>query len=117
MLDALLLLAAVAANVTGMGWLALSMDVHWAQVLGDARSPPPRRTVALLRVAGAAALAASLALSLGVDHGSMASLVWVMAMAGAALCIALTLAWRPRTLGVLVPWVSATTDSGCGMSD
>jgi len=109
--DALLLLTAVAANIAGMGWLALAMDVHWAQVLGD-QAPQSRRTVVALRVAGAAALAASLALCLSVDHGSMASLVWVMALAGAALGIALTLAWRPRTLGVLVPWVSAAANTG-----
>ncbi|GKS95670.1 DUF3325 domain-containing protein [Acidovorax sp. SUPP2825] len=106
MLDALLLLAALAANGAGLGWLALAMGVHWAQALGDG-VPQPRRTVAQLRWAGVAALAGSLALCLSVDHGSMASLVWVMALAGAALCIAFTLAWRPRVLGLLVPWVRA----------
>ncbi len=111
MLDALLLLAAVAANVAGMGWLALSMEVHWDEALGNA-TPQSRRTAVALRVAGAAALVGSLALCLSVDHGSMASLVWVMALAGAAFGIALTLAWRPRTLGILVPWVPAATGTG-----
>ncbi|WCM90429.1 DUF3325 family protein [Acidovorax sp. NCPPB 3576] len=109
MLDALLLLAALAANGAGLGWLALAMEVHWAQALGEG-VPQTRRTVALLRVAGAAALAGSLALCLSVDHGSMASLVWVMALAGAALSIAFTLAWRPQVLGVLVPWMRVSRE-------
>ena len=50
-------------------------------------------------------LAAALALCLAVDHASMASLVWSMALAGAALAVAFTLSWRPRALGVLVAWV------------
>jgi len=98
--DALMLLAAVAASVAGMGWLALAMDVHWEQVRGDA----PRRPacVACLRALGALALAASLALCLAVDHPSMAALVWVMALAAGALAVAMTLAWRPHWLAVLV---------------
>ncbi|MFY3386117.1 DUF3325 family protein [Paracidovorax sp. MALMAid1276] len=102
--DALLLAAAVAANVIGLGWLALSMDVHWEQVRGPAE-PLQRSTVRTLRWLGAAGLAASLALCLAVDHASMASLVWFMALAGAAMAIAFTLSWRPRVLAVLVGWV------------
>lgn len=102
MRDAALLLAALAAAVAGLGWLALSMDVHWEQVRGSAALP--RRTAVLLRWLGAAGLAASLALCLAVDHASMASLVWVMALAGAALAVAFTLTWRPRLLGALVAW-------------
>jgi len=101
--DALLLAAALAANVIGLGWLALSMDVHWEQVRGA--EPLRRATVRTLRWLGAAGLAAALALCLAVDHASMASLVWFMALAGAALAVAFTLSWRPRALGVLVAWV------------
>lgn len=103
--DALLLAAALAANVIGLGWLALSMDVHWEQVRGA--QPPSRRTVVQLRWMGALGLAASLWLCLAVDHASMASLVWFMTLAGGALAIAFTLSWRPRALRPLVAWVRA----------
>jgi len=99
-----LLGAALLAGVAGMGWLALAMPAHAQQVWGVAASPA---TVRILRVLGALGLAAALALCLAVDHASMAVLVWVMALAGSALVVALTLAWRARWLGVLAPWVRA----------
>lgn len=110
--DALLLTAAIAVNVISLGWLALSMDVHWSQVRGT--EPLPRRTVRTLRWMGAAGLLAALALCLAVDHASMASLVWFMALAGAALSIAFTLSWRPRVLGLLVAWVRRSPAGAAG---
>lgn len=101
--DALLLAAALVANVIGLGWMALSMDVHWEQVRGT--QPQARRTVVQLRWMGALGLLVSLGLCLAVDHASMASLVWFMTLAGAALSIAFTLSWRPRVLRPLVAWV------------
>jgi hypothetical protein len=101
--DALLLVLAVAANVAGLGWLALAMDVHWEQVRGSV--PATRGTVRLLRVLGVSGLAVSLLLCLRVDHASMAALVWFMTLAGAALAIAFTATWRARWLGLLVAWV------------
>lgn len=97
--DAFLLLAALVTSVTGMGWLALSLDVHWRQVYGNASgsSPPVKR----LRTLGALALAFSLALCLSVDHASMAALVWVMTLTAAALGIAFTLTWRAHWLRAL----------------
>lgn len=92
---ALLLLAAWALSVLGMAWLALAMDVHWEQVRPDVQTPAGARR---LRALGALALAAALAVCLMVDHASMASLVWIMALAAAALTVALTLTWRPRWL-------------------
>ncbi len=103
--DSLLYLLALAANLAGLAWLALSMDVHWEQVRGPV--PPARGSVVLLRWLGAAVVAASLAVCLAVDHGSMASLVWFMVLAGSALTIAFTLAWKPRLLAPLVVWVRA----------
>lgn len=100
MRDALLLAAAMLAATAGMGWLAL--DVHWEQVRGA--DPLAPSTARLLHALGALGLAASLALCLTVDHASMASLVWVMALAAAALAVAFTLTWRPRWLGPLVVW-------------
>jgi len=102
MLDSLMLLAALLVCAAGMGWFALSMDVHWEQVRGKA--PHPRALVKTLRVLGAAALFVSLVLCLAVDSASMAVLVWLMAVAGAAVAIAFTLTWRARALSVLVFW-------------
>lgn len=101
--DALLLLLAVLANIAGLGWLALAMDVHWEQAFGPV--PASRGTVVLLRVLGVAGLVVSLLLCLAVDHASMASLVWFMTLAGAALTIAFTAAWKARWLALLVAWV------------
>lgn len=107
--DSLLYAVALVANLTGLAWLALSMDVHWEQVRGPV--PPARGTVVLLRWLGAAVVAASLAVCLSVDHGSMASLVWFMVLAGSALLIAFTLAWKPRLLAPLVAWVRGSEGS------
>lgn len=103
--DALILSAALVANVVGMGCFALSLDAHWHQVHGSV----PRRHQAArrLRIAGAFAFLASLGLCLAVDHASMASLVWVMALTAAALIVAFTLTWRARWLRLLGPtWMA-----------
>ena len=97
----LLLLGALLASVAGMGWLALSMAVHAQQVWGSPLSTGASRT---LRIAGVLSLVAALALCLAVDHASMASLVWVMALTAAAVSVAMTLSWRPHWLRVLAPW-------------
>jgi len=102
MLDTLLLIAALAASVAGMGWLALAMEVHWEQVRGA--HPQPAQLVTQLRCLGAAGLLVSLLLCLKVDHASMASLVWIMSLAFAAISTAFTLTWRPHWLRVLVFW-------------
>ncbi len=99
-----LLLAALLSSALGMGWLALAMPAHGQQAWGAAASPATAR---LLRVLGALGLAAALALCLAADHASMAVLVWVMSLAGAAALVAFTLAWRARWLTVLAPWVRA----------
>jgi len=100
--DALLLLFALLASLAGMGWFALSMDVHWAQVRGAA--PRSAALVKTLRLGGGAALLLSLVLCLTVDSPSIAVLVWFMALAGATLTIAFTLTWRASILGMLVFW-------------
>jgi hypothetical protein len=100
-----MLLAAIISNVLGLAWLALSMDSHWRQVRGG--QPLTRQSVVALRTLGALALAISLFLCLRADHVTMAPLVWVMALAAAALVVAFTLAWRPRFLVPLVAWLSA----------
>lgn len=101
--DFLLLAAALLCSVTGMSWLALAMDVHWRQACDNA---PDTGRSKVLRLSGAVALAAALALCLAVDHATMASLVWVMSMAAAALAVAFTLTTRPRLLAAFVPGLS-----------
>jgi hypothetical protein len=102
--DGLMLLIALLASLAGMGWLALSMDVHWAQARGAA--PQPALLVNTLRTLGAAALTLSLALCLAVDSASIAVLVWCMALAASTLIVAFTLTWRASVLGMLVFWTS-----------
>ena len=97
-----LLCAAWLASVAGMGWLAVSMPAHAQQVWERVPSSAMAR---LLRWLGTAGIVAALGLCLGVDHASMATLVWVMTLTSASLLIAFTLAWRPRWLRVLAPWV------------
>jgi Protein of unknown function (DUF3325) len=106
MAEVALLAAALVCSLLGFAWLALTMDVHWQQVIG--LSKPSSGTRATLRVLGAMSVAASLVFALEADHPSIASLVWIMTLAAAALLVAFTLAWRPRVLGVFVPWVKAS---------
>lgn len=94
---------ALACNFIGVVWLALAMRVHWAQVF-SARQRTPRARL-LLRILGAAALFVSFLLMARASHISMAPLVWFMSLAGSALIVAMTLAWRPRALGPLAPWL------------
>ncbi|MBB3219742.1 DUF3325 family protein [Pseudoduganella umbonata] len=102
MRDALMLLAALIASLAGMGWFALSMETHWAQVRGAV--PQPAALARQLRGLGTAALATALVLCLLADSASIAVLVWLMALAAAALAVAFTLTWRARILAVLVFW-------------
>lgn len=99
--EVLMLGGALLAALLGLAWLALAMDVHWAQVRGMGVPQPPGAARAL-RVLGALALAFSLWLCLRVDHVSMAALVWLMALAVAALLVAFTLSWKPRLLAPLL---------------
>ncbi len=99
--DELSLVAAFLVSIAGMGWFALSLDVHWRQVHGDARRK--LATTPRLRAIGTAGLIISLALCLVVNHASMASLLWVMTLTAAALIIAIVLTWRAQWLRWLAP--------------
>lgn len=101
----MMLLAAVVTNALGLAWFALALDAHWQQVRGPQRPLPD--TVRVLRALGTLALVVSLVLCFVADHPSMAPLVWVMALAGGALLVALILAWRPGLLSPLVAWLPA----------
>ena len=52
-----------------------------------------------------AAIGVALVFCLAVDHATMAVLVWVMALSGAALLVAFTLSSQPQRLRVLAPWI------------
>ncbi|HEU4460764.1 MAG TPA: DUF3325 domain-containing protein [Methylibium sp.] len=99
------LLGAYLGCVAGLGWLALAMDPHWRQLRGG--QPLARGTARTLRMLGVAAVFASLLACLRADHASMASLVWVMTLAAAALTVAFALSWRPALLAPLLVPVSA----------
>lgn len=95
---------AVAAGLAwaGMAWLALGMEVHWAQAMHQA-AEAAAGTRRGLRALGAVALVLSLGACLKADRPSMAVLVWVMLLAGSALSVALLLARRPRLLALAWP--------------
>jgi hypothetical protein len=101
-----MLVIALVSCIVGCAWLALAMDVHWRQVRSDIALT--RAVEFTLRILGAGALIGSFALCLAVDHASMASLVWIMGLAAAALVVAFTLSWRPHLLAPLVLWVRAS---------
>jgi len=100
----LLLSFALLSSVAGLAWMALAMEVHWQQARGT-HGQPGRGTVIGLRALGVVALLVSLLACLRADHASMAVLVWVMSLTAASVVVALTLAWRPRWLALLVGWV------------
>jgi hypothetical protein len=94
------LFASFVMSVVGMGWLALTLDVHWWQV----RNSPLRvGTRKMLRVCGYGMVGLSLLVSFIGNHPSMAPLVWFMEIALSALLVAVLLSWWPRLLGALAP--------------
>lgn len=94
MSDAAWLAVAAALSLSGMAGLALSMDVHWGQVMQ--RSAEAALGVRRgLRGLGVLALLLALLACGRSDRPSMAVLVWVMLLAGGALAVALLLAWWP----------------------
>jgi Protein of unknown function (DUF3325) len=102
MSEALWLAVAAALALAGMGWLALAMEVHWAQAMHQP-AEAAGGTRKWLRALGASALVLSLLACLKGDRPSMAVLVWVMLLAGSALAVAMLLARRPRLLALVWP--------------
>lgn len=94
---------AVVTNFCGIAWLALAMRVHWVQVF--TRRPRSPRARLVLRVMGGAALFVSFLMFAQTSHISMAPLVWIMSLVGSAIIVAMLLAWRPRALAPLAPWL------------
>jgi hypothetical protein len=94
---------AAAANFCGVAWLALAMRVHWVQVfVWRPRSP---RSRLVLRLLGGVALLTSFFTFVQSSHISMAPLVWLMSLIASAISVAMLLAWRPRMLAPLAPWL------------
>ena len=101
--EALYLTAAALLSLVGMAWLALSMDVHWAQLkqIPLADSHPPK---VILKALGYSALFVSLVLCLVADRPSIAALVWMMLMSVTAVSVAWVLSKSPRSLKALWPF-------------
>lgn len=101
--EALYLSAAVLLSLVGMAWLALSMDVHWAQFkqIPLAESHPPK---VILKALGYTALFVSLVVCLVADRPSIAALVWIMLMVGSAVAVAFVLAKKPGLARIFWPF-------------
>jgi len=89
MSDGALHLLSLVAAAAGMAACALSMDVHWRQVLGA--RPQTRAARVASRTAGAALLGLSFGLCAMADPFSMALLVWPMLLGVAAAAVAASL--------------------------
>lgn len=98
--DALWLIAAFITLLTGMGWFALSMQIHWEQVFNMTARKSPRW---LLRIQGCVALLMSAVFCGIADHPSMAVLVWVLLLSAAAFVVAMLLSGYPVVLRILWP--------------
>lgn len=106
MSDALWLMVATLTNLMGMVWLALAMEVHWAQVMHRPAHEVPAARRQLRRLGGVA-LPLSLLACLMADRPSMAVLVWVMLLACSAVVVAWVLAHRPKLLALAWPSVAS----------
>ncbi len=91
------LLLAAFFSTAGMAWLALSMDVHWRQAVGN-KAGNRGTSAGVYRILGGSGLALSLGCTLLADHPSMAVLVWFMLLAASAFCVAMLVTWRPQWL-------------------
>ncbi|MCU1718107.1 DUF3325 domain-containing protein [Pseudomonas sp. 5P_3.1_Bac2] len=103
MANLLLHLLALAFAIIGMGWLALSLDVHWRQVLA-CKDPLSAGKSRAMRVLGYICLILSGVMCCLTDRPSIAVLVWFMLQAVSAVLITLLLAWRAQWLRLLLIW-------------
>jgi hypothetical protein len=93
------LILAACSCVLGFIWLALSINVHWQQVMHSANTPSEKTRITL-RLLGAVALLMTGILCFIADRPSMAVLVWLMLIATGAPLVGMLLAWRPQVLRV-----------------
>jgi len=107
-----MLLAAFALSFAGFAALALGQRVHHGPILGRAtRGAVPRALRVRVATFGAAALAASLGLSVAAQGPSFGSILWVMLLAAASLAVTFTLSYRPRWLRA-TSWLLPSVRSG-----
>ncbi len=87
-------LAVLACSFLGFSLIALTQDQHRKRVAAGAVRQPtmPRR---LQRAAGAAMLAIALGVSLSLEGGDFASLLWVFSISLGAQLVAVVLTWAP----------------------
>lgn len=93
------LLAAIGAALLGCAYLALSQDKHRRSVLARGAKPP---AVSTMRLFGWVLVMASLMLCVAGDGAGFAALLWPLIVGGAAVVIAIVLAYRPIWLRTLV---------------
>ncbi|MBK1674980.1 hypothetical protein CKO35_17200 [Ectothiorhodospira shaposhnikovii] len=98
--EALWLLLAALTALLGMAWLALAMPMHWKQVFTHTAVQP---STAILRLLGCLSLLVSACCCVMADSLSMAVLVWLMLLAGAAFMVAMLLARYPTLLRIFWP--------------
>ncbi|MCP1469627.1 hypothetical protein J3E64_001309 [Sphingobium sp. OAS761] len=94
MSDGALTFLAFLMSLVGMGTLALSIEAHWRQVMGN--RVRPARSRRRLRLAGAALLAIAFLPCAAADPVSMAALVWPMLLTVAAATVAASLTLHAR---------------------
>jgi hypothetical protein len=102
MVEAALVVLALASSYVAFALFALSQKLHHSNVAGRAsRAALPRvarrRCVAL----GTTALALGFGASLCAEGPSFGSLLWVLGLAGAGLSVTFTLSYRPHWLRAL----------------
>lgn len=89
MSDGALIALALVISVVGMGALALSIEIHWRQVLRS--KSLSTRTRRRLRLGGAMLLIIAFLPCAAADPLSMAALVWPMLLTVAAVIVASSL--------------------------
>lgn len=92
-------LIALALALAGMASLSFAMDRHHEQLTNQ--RDVPVRVRWLLRVAGAALLAAAIAPCVAAWGASVGIVAWLGFLSAGALLVALLLAYRPRGLAGL----------------
>lgn len=96
MSDAMLLAGMFVSAYWGFACLALNQGRHWQQVTG--RPFRPDAPVRTLRAASVLLLSLAFLLALKRDGLEFGSLLWATTISLAAICVALTLTWRPAWL-------------------
>jgi hypothetical protein len=99
-LSTLLTISASLVSFVGFSWIALTVGAHWKQVgIQTALTSSMRRR---LRLKGTLSLLLALVLCMGANPPGMAILLWFLILSLAAMTVSMVIAWRPRSLCVLI---------------